>query len=88
MKYKAHTEVLHEVRHTIRGDEPFLRFVRPRMIVNISACWSGSHNFFEGEVDEFSTLKPGDVFAFQLVKLSQVPLTGWERVWSWVRGLK
>jgi hypothetical protein len=88
VKYKSHTEVLHEIDQRIQGNEPFLSFVRPRMIVNLSGGYSGSHNFFEGNIDSFSRVGRGDTLVFQLQHVSQVPMTWWERVWSWVRGLK
>lgn len=86
MRYKSHTEVLHEIDQRVQGNEPFLRFVCPRMIVNLSALGAGSHNFFEGNIDSFSGVRRGDILVFQLQHVSQVPMTWWERVWSW--GLK
>lgn len=85
MNYKSHTEVLHETKHLIRGTEPFLHFGNPYMFTTISAGALGSHNLFDGRVEGLSQLKQGDTFAIQLVKLSQVPMTWRERVWSWVR---
>ena len=88
MKFKEKTEVLHEVRQPIKGNEPFLPYKQPRMIVNISSGAQGSHNFFEGYIGRFPWFQKGDELVFQLARVSRVPMTRWERVWAWVRGLK
>ena len=85
---KQQIKVLHEIKQPITGAEPFLAFGRPRMIVNLTGGLSGSHNFFEGYVDPFPRFENGDILAFQLVRVSLVPMTWWERVWAWVRRKK
>lgn len=84
MKTKQHIEVLHETKQTIQGNEPFLRFARPRIIINLSSP-SGSHNFFEGYLESVARIKPGDTLAFQWVRVTQVPMKWYERVWEWVK---
>ena len=87
MKTKQTTEVLHETHQTIQGDEPFLGYNIPYMIINLSGGWAGSHNFFEGRVFAFEKLKPGDVLGFQVVRVSQIEITWRERLADWVRGV-
>lgn len=88
MKTKTKTEILHEIEHHVQGDEPFLSWRRAHMVVNLSAGMNGSHNFSETFVTPSSWPGKGDILAFQIVRLSQVPMTWYERVWSWVKGLK
>jgi hypothetical protein len=60
MKYKLKTDILHEIDQRIQGNEPFLSFqYRPRMIVQLSGGFSGSHIFFEGYTDYLTKLMPG-----------------------------
>jgi len=82
---KPKTEVLFETKQTIKGNEPFLRFPRPRIILNLSSP-SGSHNFFEGYLECMARIRPGDELAFQWVRVTQVEMTWYEKLWSWVRG--
>ena len=85
MKYKSKTEVMQEIEHHIIGDEPFLSFSRPRMIINLSGGWAGTHNFFEGYSGHIKHLLPGDILRFQMCRVSQVKMTWYERLWSWAR---
>ena len=85
MKTKPQTEVLHEVKQTITGNEPYLSYRRPHMIVNFSGGFGGSHNFFEGYFESIARIRAGDVLSFQLVRTTQVPMKWYERVWEWVK---
>ena len=88
MKYKPQIEVLHKIEHHIQGNEPFLSFRRAYMIVNLSAGWQGSHNFYEGSTDLGQNLASGDTLRFQMCRVRLVPMTWYERLWSWARGVK
>jgi hypothetical protein len=85
MKYKRKTHVLHEINQKIQGDEPFLNFIHPWMIVNLNGGPRGSHNFFEGHSDSMSKLFPGDTLRFQVQRVSLVPMKWYERVWVWIK---
>ena len=85
MKYKQKVEVLHEVSQTLLGREPFLKFPRPRMIVNFSNPPYGSHNFFEGYFESMARLRLGDRLVFQVNLVSLAPMTWRERVWAWIK---
>lgn len=85
MRYKQQTEVLHETKQTIRGDEPFLRYPRPHMIISLNGFGAGSHNFFEGYFEAMARIKKGDTLAFQWVRVTRVEMTRWERVKEWLK---
>ena len=84
---KTQTEVLHEVKHTIEGNEPFLFFNRSplHMIANLSAGFVGSHTLFEGWIDQdpFLKVKKGDVLAIQIVRVLPAPRTWWDQLRDW-----
>ena len=86
MSYKQKIEIIHEGQQPIKGNEPFLSFSRPYMIVNLSTG-GGSHIFFEGHVGSFYQFKKGDVLAFRLCRISRVEETWRDRVLDWVKGI-
>jgi len=85
VKYKLKTEVLHNTHQAVQGDEPFLRYPRPHMIVNLSNGYMGSHNFFEGYFESISRIKKGDMLSFQMVRTFPVEMKWYERVWEWLK---
>ena len=79
-KFKTKTELLHQTKINIKGNEPFLSFQKSHLIVNLSAGLAGSHTFFEGGVDQLRSANKGDVLAVQIVRIHQVPMTWWGRL--------
>lgn len=80
---KDKVEVLHEVRVSIKGNEPYLQFVHPRMIVQLTDQRGRSHQFFEGHADFFPILSRGDEVSFRLCRVTKVPLKWYERLRNW-----
>ena len=71
--FKERVEVLHEVRINVKGNEPFLSFTRPRMIVQLTSQSGQSHQFYEGNSDFLPILHKGDTVGFRLCRITQVP---------------
>ena len=85
MKFKKETEVLKEITQKISGNEPFMSFPNPWMIVNFSNHPHGSHNFFEGRLGSRLWFAHGDSLVFQVQRVRLVPMTRWERVVAWIK---
>lgn len=81
MKQVPQTELLHEVKHTIKGNEPFLSFTRPRMVVNLFDSRGQSHILYEDNIYfPFSChMKKGDTLKFKVVRESWVDSPWYER---------
>ena len=92
MKYKEKIEILHETECHIKGNEPFLDFLQTGVIVNLYDRSGRSHNFIDALIGganvPIDTLKKGETLRFQMTRVSLVPMTWWELVWSWAKGLK
>lgn len=91
MKFKLKVnEVLHETEHTIRGNEPFLRYGDTGVIVTFVKQGFGNHNFIErlGPLGiPVSGLKKGDVLKFELSRVVTHELTPWQKIKEMVKGL-
>jgi hypothetical protein len=88
VRYKQKVEVLHEITANIKGNEPYLNFSRPKMIVQLTDQSGRSHQFYEGLSGFFADLKRGDIASVRLCKVTRVPMTWYERLWSWARRKK
>jgi hypothetical protein len=85
-QFKQEFEILNDTKNVIRGDEPFLAYNRPHIIVNVLDVGSrGSHNIFEGRTDFLGKLKPGDFLA--MCRVSQTEITWRDKVVGWVKGI-
>jgi hypothetical protein len=70
---------------SVKGREPFLHFDHPRMYLNLNDHGL-SHNF-EQTIFGFHGLKAGDDLVLQWCKVTQVPMTKFEIMLQWFRGL-
>jgi hypothetical protein len=84
MKFRNQIDVLHESKQLIRGDEPFLSFHRPSMIVNLRDYSGASHNFVDsssGTTACLCDLQRGDTLRFQFCRVRPVKIP-WYKFWE------
>lgn len=77
------TKILYESSTPIRGDEPFLDYVRSSMIINLRSYDGRSHNFFESSSNGWGGiplhyLHRGDKFRVQLSRVREVDIPWYE----------
>ncbi len=85
MKYKQKVTVLHEITANIKGNEPYLSFVRPKMIVQLTDQNGSSHQFYEGLSGFFADFRKGERASIRLCRVTQVPMKWWEGIISDLR---
>ena len=80
-RFRDQVEVLHESKQLIRGNELFLSFHRPSMIVNLRDSSGASHNFIDSTsrtAAGLCDLRRDDTLRFQLCRVRSVQLPWWK----------
>lgn len=87
-------EILHESNIKIKGNEPFLDYIRTGLIINLNDLTGRSHNFVEripvgpGSGVPISKLKKGETLRLQLIRSYEVDVpdpSRWNRFVTWVK---